>query len=64
MFHGFTYFLGGVGLGLVCVIYSQQIVKMFGRMGWAEQRFGPGGTVTAWKLIGFIMIVVGINALT
>lgn len=55
----FLYFFGGEIIGIVCLIYNMQIVKIFGRMGWAERYLGPAGTYLAWKLIGLVFIVAG-----
>ena len=45
-------------VGGVCVIrYTVPIVKLIGRMDWAERWLGPTGTFTAWKLIGLACIV-------
>jgi hypothetical protein len=43
--------------GIAGVLYAFQIVRIFGHMGWAEERLGSGGSYTAWRLIGLIMIV-------
>jgi len=32
--------------------YTYPVVRVFGKMGWAERRFGEGGTYTVWKIIG------------
>lgn len=36
------------------------VVRMTGKMGWAERRFGEGGTFTVWKIIGVAASIGGI----
>ena len=44
-----------VGIGLI--IYAFPIVRTLGQMDWAERFFGTGGTYTAWKAIGLLLIL-------
>lgn len=50
-------FLLCVAIALVILKYTEPIVRMFGKMTWAENRLGMGGTYTAWKLIAILLIV-------
>ena len=59
----YVYFLLGMALGLVIVIYTTTIVKIFGHLDWAERYLGGGGTYLAWKLIGLACIVGSFVAL-
>lgn len=34
--------------------WTMAVVRMVGKMGWAEQRFGQGGTFNIWKWIGVL----------
>lgn len=34
--------------------WTMAVVRMVGKMGWAEQRIGRGGTFQIWKLIGVL----------
>jgi hypothetical protein len=43
--------------GIALFQYGFQIVKAFGTMPWAERAFGAGGSYTAWKIIGVVVIV-------
>ena len=36
------------------------VVNQVGKMGWAEQRVGSGGTYTIWKLLGIIAPIAAI----
>lgn len=45
-------------LGMIASLYPFPIVRFFGHMDWAERRFGPGGSYTAWRLIGAGLIVL------
>ena len=50
-------------VGFFVATKSFSIVRVFGHLDWAEQRLGPGGTYTAWKLIGVIVIFAGLYVL-
>jgi len=50
-------FLACSAIGILILKYTEPIVRMVGKMGWAEQRLGMGGTYTVWKLIGILLIV-------
>ncbi len=52
-------FLLTCAVGLAVMRYAEPIVRTFGRMDWAEKALGAGGTYTAWKLIGVLVIIVG-----
>ncbi len=43
---------GGVALGYAITVYSRKCAEMFGQSAWAEHKFGPGGTLTMWKMFG------------
>ncbi|HPM27794.1 MAG TPA: hypothetical protein PLX55_01335 [bacterium] len=40
--------------------YSLKMARIFGKVGWAEKYFGPGGTYTMWKIIGVIAPIVAV----
>lgn len=46
-------------IGLVPQI-TVWVVRQTGKMWWAENRFGSGGTYKVWKLIGLIAPILGI----
>ncbi len=46
-------------LGLLVIRRSQWLVQNFGYMDWAEKYMGSGGTYSAWKLIGVLIIIWG-----
>ena len=45
--------------GLAIIRYAEPIVRTFGYMDWAEKHLGSGGTYSAWKLIGILVMVFG-----
>ena len=49
-----------VGLGFLVTWKTQPIVDILGYSAWAEQKLGSGGTYTLYKLIGVIIIFIGI----
>ena len=51
--------LGAVLVGFLIEIYTFQIVRIFGHIGWAEQHMGPGGSYTLWRIIGIVTIIAG-----
>jgi len=50
-------FLACSFVGILILKYTEPIVRNVGKMSWAEQRLGTGGTYTVWKLIGILLIV-------
>lgn len=54
-----------VGLGIAAVgasmsIKTEWVLRWMGRNWWAEKTFGPGGSRTFYKLVGFGVSVLGI----
>lgn len=47
----------GIPLGILILVYKERIVFTFGKMDWAEQRLGAGGTYNIWVLIGLGVII-------
>jgi hypothetical protein len=50
-------FIFAVGLtgGLLLLRYLDDIVRLFGKNEWAEQRF-RGGTYSVWQLVAIILM--------
>jgi hypothetical protein len=40
--------------------WTMYVVRMVGKMGWAENRVGRGGTFTIWKIIGILAPIAAI----
>lgn len=57
----FLFLLFG-GCGWVCIAYNLKVVELLGKSAWAETKF-PGGTYSMWKLVGLILIIIGILTL-
>ena len=53
-------FLGCFGVGMSFIVKTLPWVNLLGKSAWAEQHLGGGGTYTMWKLIGIIIIIVGL----
>jgi hypothetical protein len=51
-----------VGLGFLLIRYAHWIVENFGYMSWAEAHLG--GSRTAWRLLGLIVVAVGLMVIT
>lgn len=47
----------GIILGFLAIKYAYQIKQFSGPIGWAEKVFGIGGTTTAVKVIGILVII-------
>lgn len=47
-------------VGFLMILKTATVMEWFGRVDWAEDKFGPGGSYTFWKLIGVIIVFVGI----
>ncbi len=48
-----------IAIGFVMIKYSFPLVRTFGTMAWAERMFGASGSYAAWKIGGFIVILLG-----
>ncbi len=57
-------FLICTGIAILILKYTEPIVRMVGKMSWAENHLGMGGTYTAWKLIAILLIVGSLVYLT
>ena len=57
-------FLACTGLAILILKYTEPLVRMIGKMDWAENRLGMGGTYTVWKLIAIGLIVGSLVFLT
>ncbi len=54
-----------MGFGTLVVIKSEWFLENFGTIQWAEDKLGTsGGTRLFYKLIGIVIILVGIMAAT
>lgn len=45
--------------GLAIIRSAEPIVRNFGTMDWAEKYLGAGGTYSAWKLFGVLVMIFG-----
>lgn len=57
-------FLVSCGIALLILKYTEPLVRMIGKMSWAENHLGMGGTYTMWKLIAVLLIVGSLVYLT
>jgi len=57
-------FLVCTGIAILILKYTEPLVRMIGKMSWAENRLGMGGTYTIWKLIAVLLIVGSLVYLT
>jgi len=57
-------FLICTGLAILILKYTEPLVRMIGKMSWAENRLGMGGTYTVWKLIAILLIAGSLVYLT
>lgn len=60
----FLIFLVCVGAALMILKYTEPLVRMIGKMDWAERYLGSGGTYTMWKLIAVLIIAGSLIFLT
>lgn len=56
-------FVIGMLVGFYFLLRPLQTVSVLGEMPWAEQKLGPGGTYTAIKLFGILIMVVSVIVL-
>lgn len=57
-------FLASCGVAILILKYTEPLVRMIGKMSWAENNLGTGGTYTMWKLIAILLIVGSLVYLT
>ncbi|HLB95734.1 MAG TPA: hypothetical protein VJK26_02415 [Patescibacteria group bacterium] len=57
-------FLLATTIAILILKYTEPLVRMIGKMDWAENRLGIGGTYTVWKLIAILLIVGSLVYLT
>ncbi|OGE81578.1 MAG: hypothetical protein A3H72_03105 [Candidatus Doudnabacteria bacterium RIFCSPLOWO2_02_FULL_48_8] len=48
-----------VVIGFLLIRYNYLLVGFFGHVPWAEQHIGGGGTYTLYKIVGVIVIILG-----
>ena len=48
-------FLLGLPLGLVLMIYRYKIINFTGKIDWAEQKLGAGGSYTLVIILGMVI---------
>lgn len=48
-----------IGVGVAMIWKTDTLMKAFGRVAWAEQKLGSGGTWSFYKILGIIVIIVG-----
>ena len=51
------YAIGLLAGGYIVIRYTDPIVKLIGRIDWAEKYLGATGTYTVWKIAGLGCIV-------
>ena len=51
-------------VGFMMVWKTSSFQTWTGRVYWAEEKFGGGGTNTFLKLIGFLVVVLGVFVMT
>jgi len=52
--------LVATGIGLVLVVRTRKVVLQVGYINWAEAHLGGGGTYYFIKLLGLLVMVLGI----
>lgn len=58
-----NFFIGliGVAIGFLITWKTEWILQNFGRIDWAEEKLGGGGTRLFWKLFGIAVIFFSIG---
>jgi len=47
-------------IGFLMVLRTSVLIEWFGRVDWAEEKLGNGGTYTFYKLGGVLVVFIGI----
>ena len=49
-----------IALGILFLVKTEPIVRMVGHNSLAEKYLGQGGSYTFWKILGTILIILGV----
>lgn len=52
-------FIVSLVAGLAIIRNAEVLVRTFGHASWAEKYLGSGGSYTAWKIAGILIIIFG-----
>ncbi len=48
-----------IGIGIICIVFTEWLLENFGRIAWAENKLGAeGGTRIFYKLLGIGFIIL------
>ena len=53
-------FLIALIIGICLMRYNEWLVRTVGKAEYAERILGSGGTYTMWKILGVIVIILGV----
>lgn len=45
-----------IAVAVLLIWKTEWMIRSFGRIAWAEDKLGSGGTWTFWKILGIIII--------
>ena len=48
-------FLVGLPVGILIMVYRYHLVRIFGKIGFFEDKIGPGGTYVFYILLGVVV---------
>jgi hypothetical protein len=54
----------GAGIGFLITWKAYDIKNIVGLSAWAEDKLGPGGTISMYRLIGVIVIILSFMYMT
>jgi hypothetical protein len=49
-----------IALGPLLIIKTDLIYRQVGKIGWAEDKLGSGGTITLINILGLVLIFLGL----
>jgi len=49
-----------IAIGFLVVWKTFSLLKTFGRINWAEEKWGAGASNLIYKLLGLMLIIIGI----
>ncbi len=53
-----------VGAGFLMILKTDGVIGFFGRNSWAERHLGAGGSISFYKLIGVVLIIISMLWIT
>lgn len=61
---GYVVALLVIAAGFVMIVRTDDVIGFFGRISWAERHLGSGGSISFYKLLGVVVIILAMLWIT